>query len=315
MARERIDEAGRQALTRVGGYLRGTAVLSAIVAVTDLAYMAILGVPLAAPLAVLAFLGGFVPYIGGLIATGAILLTAWGAVSGQTAIILLVLISATRLVVSNVLRPMIYGSRVGLHPGVILLVLPAGAAFAGIIGVFAAVPVAVFVASITASVIAALGPATDEPHPAGIPLWLDRLAQWGWRLLAVLAVLLAAVLIIGQVPLVAAPILIASILAASIAPLVGALRRRGWSNQRAALAATGGSVLAILLVMLLAVVALGPGVAEAVGDGVAGAEEAGEATGGALGWLGSAADEVGTNVLSAIAGSWRRSRRSPWSSS
>ncbi len=298
--RDRIDEAGRQALTRVGGYLRGTAVLSAIVAVTDLAYMAILGVPLAAPLAVLAFLGGFVPYIGGLIATGAILLTAWGAVSGQTALILLVLISGTRLVVSNVLRPMIYGSRVGLHPGVILLVLPAGAAFAGIIGVFAAVPVAVFVASITASVIAALGPATDEPHPAGVPAWLDRLAQWGWRLLAVLAVILAAVLIIGQVPLVAAPILIAGILAASIAPLVRALRRRGWSNQRAALAATGGSVLAILAVMVLAVVALGPGLAQAVGGGVDGAEQAGEATGGALAWLGSLAEEVGTNVLGVV---------------
>jgi putative heme transporter len=299
--RERIDEAGRQALTRVGGYLRGTAVLSAIVAVTDLAYMVILGVPLAAPLAVLAFLGGFVPYIGGLIATGAILLTAWGAVSGQTAIILLLLISATRLVVSNVLRPMVYGSRVGLHPGVILLVLPAGAALAGIIGVFAAVPVAVFVASITASVIAALDPATDEPHPAGVPAWLDRLAQWGWRLLAVLVVLLAAVLIIGQVPLVAAPILIASIVAASIAPLVAAMRRRGWSNQRAALAATGGSVLAILGIMVLAVVALGPGLAQAVDGGVAGADQAGEATGGALGWLGSAAGEVGTNVLSALA--------------
>lgn len=300
--RERIDEAGRQALTRVGGYLRGTAVLSAIVAVTDLVYMVILGVPLAAPLAVLAFLGGFVPYVGGLIATGAILLTAWGAVSGQTALILLVLISGTRLIVSNVLRPIVYGSRVGLHPGVILLVLPAGAAFAGILGVFAAVPVAVFVASITASVIAALGPGTDEPHPAGVPPWLDRLAQWGWRLLAVFVVLLAAVVIIGQVPLVAAPILIASIVAASIAPLVAALRRRGWSSQRAALAATGGSVLAILGVMALAVVALGPGLAQAVGGGVDGAEQAGEATGGALAWLGSAADEVGTNVLGAVAG-------------
>jgi predicted PurR-regulated permease PerM len=300
--RERIDEAGHRALDRVGGYLRGTAVLSAVVAVTDLAYMTVLGVPLAAPLAVLAFLGGFIPYIGGLIATGAIVLTAWASVSGEAAIIILALISITRLVVSNVLRPMVYGSRVGLHPGVILLVLPAGAAFAGIIGVFAAVPVAVFVASITASVISALGPATDEPHQAGVPLWLDRLAQWCWRLLAVLAVLLAVVVIIGQVPLVAAPILIASIVAASIVPLVGALRRRGWSNQRAALAATGGSVLAIAAVMVLAVVSLGPGLAQAINGGVAGADQAGQATDGALSWLASAADEVGTNVLGAVAG-------------
>ena len=262
--RERIDEAGHTALTRVGGYLRGTAVLSAIVAVTDLLYLTVLGVPLAAPLAILAFLGGFVPYIGGLIATGVILLTAWGAAGAQTAIILLVLIAVTRAVVSNVLRPMVYGSRVGLHPGIILLVLPAGAAVAGIVGVFAAVPVTVFIASFSASVIAALEPevATDE-EPA-VPRWLDRVAQWGWRVLAVLVVSIATILILALIPLVVAPLLLAGILAASVVPLVGVLRRRGWSNQRAAMAVTGGSVLAILAIMVVAIVALGPGLSDAI---------------------------------------------------
>ncbi len=300
--RERIDDAGHTALTRVGGYLRGTAVLSAVVAVTDLAYLTVLGVPLAAPLAILAFVGGFVPYIGGLIATGVILLTAWATVGVQTTILLLVLIAVTRGLVSNVLRPMVYGSRVGLHPGIILLVLPAGAALAGIIGVFAAVPVAVFVASFTATVIAALDPEVESDEEPVVPRWLDRLAQWGWRILAILGVGLATVFILARIPLVVAPLLLAAILAASVVPLVGVLRRRGWSNSRAAMAVTGGSVLLIIAVMVIAIVALGPGLADAVGGAVKGAGDAGDETGGVLGWLETASSQVGSSILGIAAG-------------
>jgi putative heme transporter len=300
--RERINDAGRVALSRVGGYLRGTAVLSGIVAATDLLYLTVLGVPLAAPLAILAFLGGFIPYIGGLIATAAILLVAWANVGVQAVLILLVLIGVTRLVVTNVLRPMIYGSRVGLHPGIILIVLPAGAAVAGIVGVFAAVPVTVFVASLTSSVIAALEPPVAAESEPDVPPWLDRIAQLGWRLLAILAVGLGTIYIFGQLPLVVAPILLAAILAASVVPLVRALRRRGWGNQRAAIAVTGGSVLAILAIIVIAVAALGPGLGDAIAGGVAGAEEVEEGTSGAMGWLGDASAEVGTNVVGAVAG-------------
>lgn len=300
--RERIDDAGHTALTRVGGYLRGTAVLSAVVAVTDLAYLTVLGVPLAAPLAILAFVGGFVPYIGGLIATGVILLTAWGAVGAQATIVLLVLIAVTRAIVSNVLRPLVYGSRVGLHPGIILLVLPAGAAVAGIVGVFAAVPVTVFVASFTASVIAALEPEVVTDDKPAVPRWLDRVAQWGWRLLAILVVALASLFILGLVPLVVAPLLLAGILAASVVPLVGVLRRRGWSNQRAAAVVTGGSVLAILAIMVVAVVALGPGLSDAISGAEDGAADASDATNGILEWLETASAEVGTSIVGIVTG-------------
>ena len=300
--RERIDDAGHTALTRVGGYLRGTAVLSAVVAVTDLVYLTVLGVPLAAPLAILAFVGGFVPYIGGLIATGVILLAAWGAVGPQTAIVLLVLIAVTRGIVSNVLRPVVYGSRVGLHPGIILLVLPAGAAVAGIVGVFAAVPVAVFVASFTASIIAALEPEVAPDRNPIVPHWLDRVAQWGWRLLAILVVGIGMILILGTVPLVVAPLLLAGILAASVVPLVAALRRRGWSNQRAAMVVTGGSVLAIVAIMVVAVVALGPGLSDAISGAEEGAADAGDATGGVLGWLETASTQVGTSIAGIVTG-------------
>ena len=295
--RERINDAGHVALVRVGGYLRGTAILSAVVAVTDLLYLTVLGVPLAAPLAVLVFLGGFIPYIGGLLATAVVLLVAWAAAGPQVVVILFLLITATRLVVSNVLRPMVYGRKVGLHPAVILLVLPAGAAVAGIVGVFAAVPVTVFVASVTASIIAVLEPPTRAESGTDVPPWLDRLAQWSWRLLAFLGVAIVAVAVVGLVPLVAAPMLLAVILASSVVPVVGALRRRGWGSTRAAAVVTGGSFLAVLAVMIIAVASLGPALGSAVGGAVSGAGEAAAATDGALGWLRSASEEVTGNIL------------------
>ena len=42
--RERITEAGDDALWRVGGYLRGTTILSGVIALTDYVFMVVLGV-------------------------------------------------------------------------------------------------------------------------------------------------------------------------------------------------------------------------------------------------------------------------------
>ena len=64
--RDAITTSGHVALERVGGYLRGTAVIAAVDAVAEGLFLVILGVPLAAPLAVIVFFGRFIPYIGGL---------------------------------------------------------------------------------------------------------------------------------------------------------------------------------------------------------------------------------------------------------
>jgi predicted PurR-regulated permease PerM len=197
---------------------------------------------------------------------------------------------------------MIYGRNVGLHPAVILLVLPAGAALAGAFGVFVAVPVTVFVASVTGSVIAALEPPAVEERARDVAPWLDRVSQWAWRLLIVLAVGIAAFFLVGQMPLVTVPILLAAILAATVAPVDAALRRRGWGRSRAAAVVTGGSYLAVLAIMVVAVAALGPTLANAIAGGAAGAETAADSTNGALGALGSLVSELGTNVLSFVSG-------------
>ena len=64
-----------------------------------------------------------------------------------------------------------------------------------------------------------------------MPDWLDVLAQWSWRLLVGIALLAVAVAAVVQVPTVLLPIVLAAVLASTFAPLMQALRRRGWGNS------------------------------------------------------------------------------------
>ena len=113
---DQVTDSGRDAIERVGGYLRGTAVLSAIRALAVLVFLWIGGVPLAAPLAVLVFLGGFIPYIGGLFTTLIVALVALGSNGLQTALVLVVLIAITNFLLGKLVGPAIYGRAVKIHP-------------------------------------------------------------------------------------------------------------------------------------------------------------------------------------------------------
>ena len=53
------------------------------IGVTDYVFMMLLGVPLALPLAMLAFFSGYIPYFGGFIATGIILLVTYCRARGR----------------------------------------------------------------------------------------------------------------------------------------------------------------------------------------------------------------------------------------
>jgi predicted PurR-regulated permease PerM len=100
----------------------------------------LLGVPLALPLAVLIFFGGFLPIIGavvtGLLASIVALLTeGW-----ITAVIVLVLVLLVQQLESNVLQPLLVGRSLKLHPAVVLTGVAAGASLFGIVGAFLATP-------------------------------------------------------------------------------------------------------------------------------------------------------------------------------
>ena len=154
--RERIDASGRAALDHVGGYLRGTALVSAARAASYAVFLWVLGVPDVISLAALVLLGGFIPYLGSLVAMAAVLLVALGTVGLPTTLILLLLMLAANAVIAILLRPMLNGRSVHLHPAIVLVALPAGAAIAGVIGVFAAVPATAFAVAIGGALVDAL---------------------------------------------------------------------------------------------------------------------------------------------------------------
>ncbi len=137
-----IDEAGRRSWTMLSGYLRGTALIALFDAILIGIALALIGVPFVLPLSMLTFLGGVLPLIGASVA--GIIAALVALVSGGVVDALLVLgvIIVIQQVEGDLLAPYILGKALQLHAVAILLSVTAGAALAGIVGAFLAVPVA-----------------------------------------------------------------------------------------------------------------------------------------------------------------------------
>jgi putative heme transporter len=144
--RETVRAVGRRSWTALGGYVRGTAFVALIDAVGIAIGLIILGVPLVVPLALLVFIGGFLPVIGAML-SGLIAVLVALTVDFPTALLTLGVVLLVQQIEANFLQPTIMRKAVALHPVVILLALGAGAALAGIVGAFLAVPVAAVVAA------------------------------------------------------------------------------------------------------------------------------------------------------------------------
>ncbi len=300
--RERITAAGDDALVRVGGYLRGTTVLSGIIALTDLVFLLVLGVPLAWPLSALVFLSGYIPYFGGIITTALILLVTVATQGTTAGLILLVLIGIRNMILGYGVRPTVYGRTVSVHPALVLIALPAGFQLAGVIGLFAAVPVTAVILAVASATAYILEPDPPPPLPGLVPAWLDRTAQWSWRLLVGFALVGLIVAVFVTVPLVIIPVVLALILAATVTPVVRTLVRRGRSHASAAAITVGGGALVIVALIALTVVALAGEAAQVVSQAIAGAATVDTAAGGNLGLLVQVVVATGGTIASTVTG-------------
>ncbi len=103
--------------------------------------MLLLGLPFAVPIAILSFIACFIPYIGGFVTTGLAFLIAVAYGTPPQIAIMFVYTIVFNLVQGNIVTPLVYSRTVSLHPAVVLLSIPAGAALAGIAGMFLIVPI------------------------------------------------------------------------------------------------------------------------------------------------------------------------------
>lgn len=132
----------------LGGFIRTQALVSFVDAALIGIGLVILGVPLAYALAIVTFIGGFVPIVGAFVAGGLAVLIALVANGPIVALIVLGIIVAVQQLEGNVLQPWLQSRSMKLHAVIVLLAVTLGASTFGIVGAFLAVPVAAAVAVI-----------------------------------------------------------------------------------------------------------------------------------------------------------------------
>jgi predicted PurR-regulated permease PerM len=300
--REAAMRSVQESIERIGGYVRTVAVLAAVEALIDCLLLAVLGVPLAVPLATLVFAAGFVPYLGGIVATAALLLAALAAIGSQGALLLLVLIVIANVLVERFVAVPLRRTSARVNPGIVLVVLPIGAYLGGLLGLVLAVPVAAAVLSVGTSVVDIFKPEPTDvtTEPPLVPAWLDFLAQWSWRLLVGIALIAVAFFVMMQVPTLTLTLVIAAVLAATVAPIVGALVRRGWGRTLSSVVVTLGVTATVVSVTVLSVVSLVANVGDVaggIGSGAGGIDDALPGLGGLLQRL---VGEVGGQIVATV---------------
>jgi len=139
---ERGRRIGRTSRSVLGGYVRGTALVAFVDASAIGIGLAILQVPLALPLAVIVFLGAFIPLIGATLAGVLAALVALVANGPLIALIVIIIVIAVNQLEGNFLQPVVMAQSLKLHPLVILFALTAGTILAGIVGAILSVPIA-----------------------------------------------------------------------------------------------------------------------------------------------------------------------------
>ena len=138
--RDKWIASGDKAMQTFGGYIRGTAIIAAVDAVGITIALVVLQVPLALPLGVVIFLGGFIPIVGATVAGALATLVALVANGPIVAVIVLAVVILIQQLESNLLQPVVMAQTLHLHALVILMALTAGTVLSGIIGAVLSVP-------------------------------------------------------------------------------------------------------------------------------------------------------------------------------
>lgn len=166
--RETALELGRRLWDTLGSFVRAQLAVATVDAVLIGIGLALLGIPLALPLAMLVFLGAFFPYVGAAVSGLLAVLVAFAHGGPGLALAALALVVGVQQLEGNLVQPYIAGRMVQVRPFVVIVALGIGGTLLGVLGVFLAVPAAACLAR-TADFIreneAAAGPPALRPDP------------------------------------------------------------------------------------------------------------------------------------------------------
>jgi putative heme transporter len=123
------------------GYFLGVTIVAAFSATVVGVGALILGVPLAGTIAVVTFIGGYIPYLGAWAAGAFAVLLALGGGGADAAAGMIVLQVLANGILQQMVQPFAMGTALGIHPLAVLIVTIAGGALFGAIGLILAAPV------------------------------------------------------------------------------------------------------------------------------------------------------------------------------
>jgi putative heme transporter len=162
-------------LQSMRGYFVGVTVVALFNAVVVGVGALIIGVPLAGTIALITFLGAYVPYLGAWTAGTFAVLISLGAEGTDAAVAMIVVQLLANGILQQMVQPIAMGAALGIHPLAVLIVTIGGGAVFGAVGLILAAPLvsaATRIASDMAQARAAVPePASPAPQPeaAAVP--------------------------------------------------------------------------------------------------------------------------------------------------
>jgi predicted PurR-regulated permease PerM len=153
-----------QSAEAISGYITGNLSISVICGVTTFIVLLLLGMPYAAPLALLVAVLDLIPLVGATLG-GALLVIVGLFVEPWKAVVLLVFVLVYQQVESNFLQPIVYSKAVQLNGLVILIALLVGGQLLGIPGALLAIPVAEIIRIVVTELLAY----RRTPQAANVP--------------------------------------------------------------------------------------------------------------------------------------------------
>jgi predicted PurR-regulated permease PerM len=157
-----------QSAGAISGYITGNLSISVICGITTFIVLLILGMPYAAPLALLVAVLDLIPLVGATLG-GALLVIVGLFVEPWKAVVLLVYIVVYQQAEGSLLQPIVYSRAVHLNGLVILIALLVGGQLLGIPGALLAIPVAEIIRIVVTELLAYRRTTPEANEPAVAP--------------------------------------------------------------------------------------------------------------------------------------------------
>jgi predicted PurR-regulated permease PerM len=153
-------------LQSLRGYFLGVTIVAVFSAVLVGGASLALGIPLAGTIAVVTFIGGYVPYLGAWTAGAFSVLVALGGAGPEEAGAMVVIQLLSNGPLQQIIQPVAYGAALGLHPLAVLVLTIAGGALFGTVGLILAAPIASAIVRVSADLARAREEAETAPPAA-----------------------------------------------------------------------------------------------------------------------------------------------------